>query len=86
MLPFNANNYAITRCHLAGEWIQCDRFLSIEDTVSITVLIGLLFYSDDDPVVRFAYTAMHGVGYPYVVMACKAVGHLDLVPVLEQVW
>ncbi|XP_063702297.1 phosphopentomutase [Culicoides brevitarsis] len=33
---------------------------------------------------KFVYTAMHGVGYPYVVEAFKAAGLSEVLPVLEQ--
>lgn len=35
--------------------------------------------------VTFTYTAMHGVGYPYVLEACKVFGVKEPVPVVEQV-
>lgn len=35
--------------------------------------------------VKFTYTAMHGVGYPYVMAACKAFGFTEPIPVIEQV-
>ncbi|CAC5362470.1 PGM2 [Mytilus coruscus] len=33
----------------------------------------------------FTYTAMHGVGYPYVIEACKVFGVREPVPVVEQI-
>lgn len=33
---------------------------------------------------KFVYTAMHGVGYPYIVEAFKIAGLLDVLPVVEQ--
>ncbi|XP_071152090.1 phosphopentomutase-like [Mytilus edulis] len=35
--------------------------------------------------VTFTYTAMHGVGYPYVLEACKVFGVKEPVPVVEQI-
>lgn len=35
--------------------------------------------------VKFTYTAMHGVGYPYVMEAFKAFDHNDPIPVVEQI-
>ncbi|KAJ8298163.1 hypothetical protein KUTeg_024694 [Tegillarca granosa] len=34
--------------------------------------------------VKFTYTAMHGVGYEYVKLACKAFNFVEPIPVIEQ--
>ncbi|XP_069130799.1 phosphopentomutase-like [Argopecten irradians] len=48
-------------------------------------LTKLVQFSDDTPTLEFVYTAMHGVGYPFVQEACKTLGHLKIIPVKEQV-
>lgn len=35
--------------------------------------------------IKFTYTAMHGVGYPYVLEACKPFGFKEPIPVVEQI-
>ncbi|XP_060078816.1 phosphopentomutase-like [Ylistrum balloti] len=48
-------------------------------------LSKLVQFNDDVPSLVFTYTAMHGVGYPFIQEACRTVGHLKVIPVLEQV-
>jgi phosphomannomutase len=43
-----------------------------------------LFESNDKSSMEFVYTAMHGVGYPFVEHAFKIANLCPLVPVLEQ--
>ena len=47
----------------------------------------MLFYREKNSLspVKFTYTAMHGVGYPYVLEACKTFGFKKPIPVVEQV-
>lgn len=44
-----------------------------------------MVYSEETPTLTFTYTAMHGVGYPFILEACRTVGHLKVIPVKEQV-
>ncbi|XP_021367057.1 phosphoglucomutase-2-like [Mizuhopecten yessoensis] len=48
-------------------------------------LSKLVQFDDATPTLEFTYTAMHGVGYPFIQEACRSLGHLKVIPVLEQV-
>ena len=47
----------------------------------------ILLYREKNSIspIKFTYTAMHGVGYPYVLEACKPFGFKEPIPVVEQV-
>lgn len=73
-------DYAVLQDHPLNK----DPFQEILDAYNAD-LKKLVNLSDETSTLKFTYTAMHGVGYPFILEACKAVSHLEVIPVLEQV-